>query len=183
MDKLGYSLNLKSIKFSPTHSTLWAGTNFFSSRRVRHWLTESTTSVLDTPHTSVQHLHKKFYCRIASSQGGTVTANLQLGVLTPEGMITLILHCRYFIYYYASHQLVYRAALKLLHPCVSLASLWMVPQLWFIFFISASTVLHQVVFWGPVDCNFGDGVGILVQHMPNPAPSLPERSRWQPLCH
>ena len=27
--------------------------------------------------------------------------------------------------------------------------------------------------WGPVDWNFGDGVGILVQHMPNPAPSLP----------
>ena len=27
--------------------------------------------------------------------------------------------------------------------------------------------------WGPVDCNFGDGVGILVQHMPNPAQSLP----------
>ena len=27
--------------------------------------------------------------------------------------------------------------------------------------------------WGPMDCNFGDGVGILVQHVPNPAPSLP----------
>ena len=27
--------------------------------------------------------------------------------------------------------------------------------------------------WGPVDCNFGDGVGILVQHMPNPAQLLP----------
>ena len=27
--------------------------------------------------------------------------------------------------------------------------------------------------WGPVDCNFGDGVGILAQHVPNPAPSLP----------
>ena len=25
---------------------------------------------------------------------------------------------------------------------------------------------------GPVDCNFGDGVGILAQHVPNPAPSL-----------
>ena len=25
----------------------------------------------------------------------------------------------------------------------------------------------------PVDCNFGDGVGILAQHVPNPAPSLP----------
>ena len=41
---------------------------------------------------------------------------------------------------------VYSAATKLLHPCLSLASLWMVPQLRFFFFISASTVLHQVVF-------------------------------------
>ena len=24
-----------------------------------------------------------------------------------------------------------------------------------------------------MDCNFGDGVGILAQHVPNPAPSLP----------
>ena len=24
-----------------------------------------------------------------------------------------------------------------------------------------------------VDCSFGDGVGILVQHVPNPGPSLP----------
>ena len=34
-------------------------------------------------------------------------------------------------------------------PCLSLASLWMVPHLWFIFFISASTVLRQVVFGRP----------------------------------
>ena len=27
--------------------------------------------------------------------------------------------------------------------------------------------------WGPVDCNFSDGIGILVQHMPNPLPWLP----------
>ena len=27
--------------------------------------------------------------------------------------------------------------------------------------------------WGLVDCSFGDGVGILVQHMPDPAPLLP----------
>ena len=26
--------------------------------------------------------------------------------------------------------------------------------------------------WGPVDCNFCDGVSILAQHVPNPAPSL-----------
>ena len=72
------------------------------------------------------------------------------------------------------------AATKLLHPCLSLASLWMVPQLWFIVFISASTMLHQLVFsqphflslWGPVDCNFGAGVSILAQHVPNPVPSL-----------
>ena len=84
-------------------------------------------------------------------------------------------------HHYPSRLLTYRAAMKLLYPCLSLASLWMVPQLWFIFFISASTVLQQVVFgrphlfsfWGPVDCNFGDGVGILMQHVPNPVPSLP----------
>ena len=26
--------------------------------------------------------------------------------------------------------------------------------------------------WGPVDCNFSDGVGILMQHVPNPVPLL-----------
>ena len=31
------------------------------------------------------------------------------------------------------YQLAYRAAMKLLHPCLSLASFWMVPQLWFMF--------------------------------------------------
>ena len=46
--------------------------------------------------------------------------------------------------HYPSRQLAYRAATKLLHPCLSLASLWMVPQLWFIFFIFASAVLRQV---------------------------------------
>ena len=80
--------------------------------------------------------------------------------------------------HYLSCQLAYRAATKLLHPCLSLASLWRVPQLWFMFFISASTVLHRVVstlplsLWSPVDCNFGDGVGIHVQHVLDPAPSL-----------
>ena len=43
-----------------------------------------------------------------------------------------------FIHYYLSHQLAYRAARKLLHPCLSLASLWMVPQLWFTHFPSYS---------------------------------------------
>ena len=52
-------------------------------------------------------------------------------------------------HHYPSHQLAKRAARKLLHLCQSLASLWMVPQLWFMFFISASTVLHQVVFGRP----------------------------------
>ena len=52
-------------------------------------------------------------------------------------------------HHYPSRQLAYRAATKLLHPCLSLASPWMVPQLWFIFFISASTVLRQVVFGRP----------------------------------
>ena len=27
--------------------------------------------------------------------------------------------------------------------------------------------------WGPADCNFADGVGILAQHVPNPASLLP----------
>ena len=78
----------------------------------------------------------------------------------------------FIIYHYLSHQLAYRAAMKLFHPCLSFASLWMVPQVWFIFFISASTIL-QLFLWGPVDCNFGDGVGIPTQHVPNPAPLLP----------
>ena len=51
-----------------------------------------------------------------------------------------------------SHLLAYTAAMKLLHPNLPLASLWMVPQLWFIFFVSASTVLHQVVFGRPCFC-------------------------------
>ena len=38
-------------------------------------------------------------------------------------------------HHYPSRQLAYRAATKLLHPCLSLASLWMLPQLWFMFFI------------------------------------------------
>ena len=57
--------------------------------------------------------------------------------------------CLQLVSYYLSHQLAYRTATKLLHPCLSLASLWMVPQLWFIFFISASTVLRQFVFSRP----------------------------------
>ena len=61
------------------------------------------------------------------------------------------------ISYYPSCQLVYRTATKLLHPCLSLASLWMVPPLWFFFFISAPTVLHQVVFGRPRFC-FPSGV-------------------------
>ena len=47
-------------------------------------------------------------------------------------------------HHYPSRQLAYRAATKLLQPCLSLASLWMVPQLWFIFFISASTVFARL---------------------------------------
>ena len=77
--------------------------------------------------------------------------------------------------HYPSCLLAYSEVTKLLHPCLSLASLWMVPQLWFMF-ISASIVLHQVVFdWPcfcfPSDCNFGDS--ILAQHTPRPVPSLP----------
>ena len=77
--------------------------------------------------------------------------------------------------HYPSCLLAYSEVTKLLHPCLSLASLWMVPQLWFMF-ISASIVLHQVVFdWPcfcfPSDCNFGDS--ILAQNTPRPVPSLP----------
>ena len=35
-----------------------------------------------------------------------------------------------------------------------------------------STTLPRSL-WGPVFCTFGDGVGILEQHVPNPEPSLP----------
>ena len=54
--------------------------------------------------------------------------------------------CLLILTYCLSCQLEFRATTKLLHPCLSLASLWMVPQLWFMLFISASTVLCQVVF-------------------------------------
>ena len=54
-----------------------------------------------------------------------------------------------FIHYYPSCQLAYRAATKLLHPCLSLTSLRMVAQLWFMFFISTSTILRQGVFGRP----------------------------------
>ena len=57
----------------------------------------------------------------------------------------------------------------------------MVTKLWFMFFTSASKFFARfssmdyasAVLWGPVDCNFGDGVGVLAQHVPNPTPSLP----------
>ena len=53
-------------------------------------------------------------------------------------------------HHYPSCLLAYRAATELLHPCLSLASLWM-------FFISASTVLHQIVIGWPHFC-FPSGV-------------------------
>ena len=44
---------------------------------------------------------------------------------------------QYFVvsknHHHPLRQLEYRAATKLLHPCLSRASLWMVPQLWFSF--------------------------------------------------
>ena len=51
----------------------------------------------------------------------------------------------YYHHHYPSRQLAYRAATKLFHPSLSLASLWMVPKLWFVF-ISASTVFLFFVF-------------------------------------
>ena len=32
--------------------------------------------------------------------------------------------------------------------------------------------IHPLSLWGPVDCKFGDGVSVLAQQVPNPAPSL-----------
>ena len=59
----------------------------------------------------------------------------------------------YHHHHYPARLLDCRAVTKLLHPCLSLASLWMVPQLWFTFFISASTVPRQVVFGRPRFCH------------------------------
>ena len=61
-------------------------------------------------------------------------------------------------------------------------SLWFMPQLCFMLFVSASTVLRQVVFGRPRFrflsgvqwiATFVMGVGILAQHVPKPATSLP----------
>ena len=55
-------------------------------------------------------------------------------------------------------------------PSCSSCSSFPLPQ----FFARLSSVDHASAFPpGSVDFNFGDGVGILMQHVPNPAPSLP----------
>lgn len=46
--------------------------------------------------------------------------------------------------------LAYRAVTRALHPCLSLASFWRVPQLLWCSFISASTVRRQVTFGLPL---------------------------------
>ena len=51
--------------------------------------------------------------------------------------------------HYPSRPLAYGAATKPLHPCLSLASLGTVSQLWFMSCIFASSVLRQVVFGQP----------------------------------
>ena len=56
------------------------------------------------------------------------------------------IHVHHHHHSYPSRQLAYRAATKLLHPCLSLAKLWVVSQLWFIFVVSASTGPRHVVF-------------------------------------
>ena len=53
--------------------------------------------------------------------------------------------CVHFIRCYLSCQLAYRAAMKLLHPYLSLASLWLVPQLWFISVSANLLLFHQTV--------------------------------------
>ena len=58
-------------------------------------------------------------------------------------------HLHHNHHHYTSRQLENRGAQKFLQPCLSLASLWMVPQLWFIFFIFASTVLRLDEFGRP----------------------------------
>ena len=57
-------------------------------------------------------------------------------------------------HYYLSSLRAYTAAMKPLHPCLSVASLWMEPQLCF---ISTSTVLQQVIF-GRQRFHFHSGV-------------------------
>ena len=71
-----------TVNFSPTCRRLWACTKFFSSCHISCWWATNTASFLDTPHTGVWHLPKKFYCRTANSKGDTVTANLLLRVST-----------------------------------------------------------------------------------------------------
>ena len=83
-------------------------------------------------------------------------------------------------HHYPSRQLAYGTSTKLFYPCLSLAipgrcpscgscSSFPLPE----FFARLSSVDHASAFpLGPVDCKRGDGVGILSQYVPNPAPSL-----------
>ena len=57
-------------------------------------------------------------------------ANFELGSTHSEHSSALLI---IIIITYPSRQLAYRAATKLIHPCLSLVSPWMLPRLWFIF--------------------------------------------------
>ena len=70
--------------------------------------------------------------------------------------------------------------MKLLHPSVIGQPLDGAPDvhdLHFHFHSSLPRCLLSITLplflWGPVDCNSGDVVGILVQHLPNAEPLLP----------
>ena len=83
-------------------------------------------------------------------------------------------------YHYPSRQLAHGTSTKLFYPCLPLAipgrcpscgscSSFPLPE----FFARLSSVDHASAFLlGPVDCKRGDGIGILSQYVPNPAPSL-----------
>ena len=85
-------------------------------------------------------------------------------------------HCHH---YNPSRLLVYRAAPP--HLSVTGQPLYGAPLVvhvfHFCFHSSSQSCLPSTTLplslWGPVDCNVGDGVGILMQHVPNPVPSLP----------
>ena len=42
------------FNFFPTHRTLWDDRKFFPSRRVSHWWSTSTASIMDASHTGVR---------------------------------------------------------------------------------------------------------------------------------
>ena len=94
---------------------------------------------------------------------------------------TLLVKEHHHHHHYPSHQLVYRAENEAPPPLSATGQPLdgapaVVHLLHFRFHSSSSGCFRSTTLplslWGPVDCNFGDGVGILAKHVPNPAPSL-----------